>query len=70
MLIEVRVRATFYTDKTKKTIRTLEQSFKGYNHTKTGAMVSINKQIARYSDSQLMIKVERIGMKVIENPFA
>lgn len=70
MLIEVKVRATFYTDKTKKKIRTLEQTFKGYDHTKEGAMKSINKQIAKYSDLPLMIEVKRTNFKMIENPFA
>lgn len=70
MLIEVKVNATFYTSKAKEEIRTLQQTFKGYDHTKEGAMTSINKQIARYSDNPLMIKVERTNIKMIENPFA
>ena len=70
MLIEVKVNATFYTNKTKKEVRTFEQIFKGYDHTKDGAMASINKQIARYSDNPLMIKVERTNIKMIENPFS
>ena len=70
MLIEVKVSATFYTSKVKEEIRTLQRTFKGYDHTKEGAMTSINKQIARYSDNPLMIKVERTNIKMIENPFA
>lgn len=66
MLIEVKVRATIYTDLEKTTTMILEQSFKGYDLTKVGALASVNKQIKRYANNPYIAKVERIGMKEVE----
>lgn len=66
MLIEVKVRATIYTNLKKTTTTILEQTFMGYDHTKVGALASINKQIKRYANNPYIAKVERVGMKEIE----
>lgn len=66
MLIEVKVRTTIYTNLKKTTTTILEQNFIGYDHTKVGALASINKQIKHYSNNPYVAKVERIGMKEVE----
>lgn len=66
MYIEVKVRATIYTNLEKTTTTILEQSFMGYDHTKVGALASINKQIKVYANNPYVAKVERIGMKEVE----
>lgn len=66
MLIEVIVKATIYTNLEKTTTTTLEQGFIGYDHTKIGALASINKQIKIYANNPYVAKVERIGMKEVE----
>lgn len=70
MMIEVKVSAKFYTNATKKEIKTIENLFKGFDYTKEGAIASINKQIKRYSNNPLVIEVKRVETKMIENPFA
>ena len=66
MYIEVKVKATIYTDLEKTTTTILEQSFKGYDHTKVGALASVNKQIKRYTNNPYVARVERIGIKEVE----
>lgn len=66
MYIEVKVKATIYTNLKKTTTTTLEQTFMGYDHTKVGALASINKQIKIYANNPYIAKVERIGMKEVE----
>lgn len=66
MLIEVKVRATIYTNLKKTTTTTLEQTFIGYDHTKVGALTSVNKQIRHYANNPYIAKVERVGMKEIK----
>lgn len=63
MLIEVRVKATVYTNTEKTNTEVTIQTFKGYDHTKVGAIASINKQIKRYGNNPYVAKVERIGVK-------
>ena len=67
MYIEVKVRATIYTNLKKTTTTTLEQAFMGYDHTKVGALASINKQIKLYASNPYVARVERIGMKEVEH---